>query len=116
MTLKLRSELLDYERVTLEEWRIASKAVRRSADEEVITRVGNQHRIELLDGGHRELPEEGYFKDDKEGMRFILEWVEDPTWETFIWAASMHCGGIFESEALEQVVSEAEGEYQGEDQ
>lgn len=110
--LQLRSELLDFERVSFADWQIAYKA----ASSRQIETAGNQHRIELLDGGHKELPEEGYFENDEEGIKFILEWVEDPTWETLIWASSMHCGGFYDEEVFEEVVSKADGAFEGDSQ
>jgi hypothetical protein len=113
MSLKLRSELVDYERLTYSEWQAAQKAVAKNAEKEVITALGNQHRFELLDGGQNaeEYPEKGYFENDRECIKFILKWVKDPTWETLIWAASMHCGGTYDEDVFEEVVSEAEGEF-----
>jgi hypothetical protein len=99
-----RSEILNYERVTLEEWESANEAVRKNCDGEVLTKLGNQHRIELLDGGHQDLPEAGYFEDDETGIKFILTHLEDPTWETLMWAASMHCGGTFDQDIFEAVI------------
>lgn len=119
--LKLRSELLDFERVTLEEWRVAQRAVRKNSEKEVITSLGNHYRVELLDGA--EIPEdcpEGtaggrYFEDDRKGIEFILDALQDPTWETLIWASSMHCGGFYDEEVFEEVVSKADGDFGGDD-
>lgn len=119
MSLQLRSELVDYERLSYAEWKAAKKAVHKNSEKEVITALGNQHRFELLDGA--KIPEdcpEGtqggrYFEDDRRGIEFILEALQDPTWETLIWASSMHCGGFYDEEIFEEVVSEADGDFEG---
>lgn len=111
-SLKLRSEAESYRRVTLEEWREATEDLG-----EELCRLGNKHRIELIDGAVHHLPkdvdERGYFEDSYRGIAFLMEHLEDPTWETLIWSASMHCGGTFESEALDKVVRDTEGDFGG---
>lgn len=117
--LKLRSELLDYRRVTLSDWQAASEAVHKNCEEEILTTLGNQHRAELLDGA--KIPEDcpkgtaggRYFEDDRRGIEFILEALEDPTWETLQFAASMNCGGFYDQDVFEKVISEAEGDFKG---
>lgn len=105
--LTLRSELGGYERKTLEEWR----EVRDNAEVEDLERSGNQLRYEVLDGADRpkDVQQRGYFEDDFRGIRFILTTLEDPTWETVMMAASMHCGGTYDEEAFEEVVKQFGG-------
>jgi hypothetical protein len=120
MALELRSELVDYKRLSYAEWKAAQEAVHKNSEKEVITGLGNQHRFELLDGA--KIPEdcpEGtsggrYFEDDRRGIEFIVDALSDPTWETLIWASSMNCGGTYDEEVFEEVVSEAEGDFGGE--
>jgi hypothetical protein len=104
--LKLRSELEDFERVTLEEWRNNIE----DADGDELCRVGNQVRYELLDGADKpqDVEERGYFEEDYRGVLFILEALQDPTWETVMMASSMHCGGFYDEEAFEKAVTDFE--------
>lgn len=120
MTLQLRSELLDYERTSYEGFKAAQKSAVINAEEEIVTTVGNQYRAELLDGAEipADCPEHSaggrYFEDDRRGIEFILEALEDPTWETLVFAASMNCGGTYDMEVLEEIASEADGDFGGE--
>jgi hypothetical protein len=107
MSFELRSELEEFERVTLEEWR----ATVEETEGETLCRVGNQVRYELLDGADKpqDVEDRGYFEEDYRGVLFILEALQDPTWETVMMASSMHCGGTYSEDAFQKAVTDFGG-------
>lgn len=105
--LALRSGIAHEARVTYEEY---CEIVDYSDGPDAVARKANKHRFELLEGWHKQFPsdveERGYFANDYRGVRFILHALDDPRWETVVCAASMHCGGTYDEQAMEQAIAD----------